>query len=328
MKESEDQALNARTWREIPQPVRPRTMSREGRKRFALATLKTAGLALGAVAAVWGVVEIAGIWQAEPKRIARAVGTAFVNRIEVRTDGRLSQDWVEHALELPKNVTLMELDLARLQQRLLAHGQVRSVRLTKQFPSTLSVVLTERSPVARLRAEDGRDLLVSRDGVLFAGVGYDEAGVTASLPWLDGIKLERVEGGFAPIEDMVTVAELLAKAHNEAPGLYRTWTVVNLSRLKSDGEIEVRSREIQKIVFSTQLDFLTQIARLDYVRDAQKVPMKSVNVGLGPQVVVDYDTAALLDGKPAPSAARKASDYRFILPDSNLPAHRQSHRDL
>ena len=327
MKESEDQAPNARSWREIPQPVRPRTMSREGRKRFALSTLKTAGLALGAAAAVWGVVEIAGIWQAEPKRIARAVGTAFVNRIEVRTDGRLSQDWVEHTLDLPKNVTLMELDLARLQQRMLAHGQVRSVRLTKQFPSTLGVVITERSPVARLRAEDGRDLLVARDGVIFAGVGYTEAGVTASLPWLDGIKLERTETGFAPIEGMVTVAELLAKAHNEATGLYRTWKVVNLARLDSDGEIEVRSSDIQKIVFSTRLDFLTQIARLDYVRDAQKVPLKSVNVGLGPQVVVDYDTAAVID-KPAVSPARNSSGYRFILPDSNVSAHRQTHRDL
>lgn len=327
MKETEDQAPNAPTWREIPQPVRPRTMSREGRKRFALSTLKTSGLVLGAVAAVWGIVEVAGIWQAEPKRIARAVGTAFVNRIEVRTDGRLSQDWVERTLDLPKNVTLMELDLARLQQRLLAHGQVRSVRLTKQFPSTLGVVLTERSPVVRLRAEDGRDLFVARDGVVFAGVGYNEAGVTASLPWLAGISLARTETGFAPIEDMVTVADLLAKAHNEAPGLYRTWTVVNLARLKSDGEIEVRSNEIQKIVFSTQFDFLTQIARLDYVRDTQKAPLKSVNVGLGPQVVVDYDTAAILD-KPASNPTRSASGYRFILPDSNLPAHRPTHRDL
>jgi cell division protein FtsQ len=327
MKESEDHAPNARTWREIPQPVRPRTMSREGRKRFALATLKTTGLAVGAAALVWGVVEIAGIWQAEPKRIARAVGTAFVSRIEVRTDGRLGQDWVERTLDLPKNVTLMELDLARLQQRLLAYGQVRSVRLAKQFPSTLSVSLTERSPVARLRAEDGRDLLVARDGVIFAGVGYKEAGVTESLPWLDGIKLERTAAGFAPIDDMVTVAELLAKAHIEAPGLYRTWTVVNLARLKSDSEIEVRSTDIEKIIFSTQLDFLTQIARLDYVRDAQKVPLKAVNVGLGPQVVVDYDTAAVMD-KPAPNAARSVSGYRFILPDSNLPAHRPTHRDL
>lgn len=329
MRDIEQTAPNARTWREIPQPVRPRTMSREGRKRFVFAGLKTAGLVVLAGAVGWGLVEVVGTWQAEPRRIARAVGTALVNRIDLRTDGMLDQSWIERTLALPRNVTLMELDLPVLQQRLLANGQVRSVVLNKTFPSTLTVTLAERSPVARLRTEAARDFLVARDGVVFAGFGYDGSPTLESLPWLDGVTLVRMGGGFAPIEHMETVADLLAKARNEAPALYRTWRVVNLARLESDGEIAVRSTEVEKITFSTSLDFFTQIARLDYVQDARKVPLKSVNVGLGPQVVVDYD-AAVLPGKTsaAASSARVGPDARFVLPISNPQNHRKSNRDL
>ncbi|MES1167163.1 MAG: FtsQ-type POTRA domain-containing protein, partial [Pseudomonadota bacterium] len=260
---------NARTWRQIPQPVRPRAMSRVGRKRFVLAGLKTAGL-VGLTGAVgWGLLAMTDAWQSEPRRIARAVGMAPVGRIELQTDGAIDRAWVEKALVLPRNITLMELDLPPLQQRLLASGQVRSVVLTKTFPSTLTVKITERRPVARLRAETGRDFIVARDGVVFTGIGYDPA-LTESLPWLAGVKLVREGEGFAPIPGLETVADLLAMARSEAPQLYRTWQVVNLARFASDGEIEVHSSEIERIVFSRSLDFYAQLARLDYIRDAPR----------------------------------------------------------
>ena len=329
MRKSEEHASPAPTWREISQPVRPRAMSREGRRRLVLSGLKTAGLVVLAGAAVWGVVAIAGIWQAEPRLIARAVGTAFVNRIDVQTDGLIGQSWVERTLALPQNITLMELELPPLQRKLLANGQVRSVVLAKTFPSTLTVTISERSPVARLRTENGHDFLVARDGVVFAGIGYDGSTTRESLPWLAGVKLMRTDDGFAPIGDMETVADLLARARNEAPALYRTWQTVNLARLQSDGVIEVQSSEVEKIIFSTNLDFLTQIARLDYVQDARNMPLKSVNVGLGPQVVVDYDAGnpRAADSAHAP-AVRPAPAFHFVLPASNPPNHRNTNRDL
>jgi cell division protein FtsQ len=325
MKDTLDPVPNARTWRQIPQPVRPRTMSREGRKRFAFAVLKTGGLIVLAGTVGWAVVEMTNTWQSEPKRIARAVGTAPVGRVDLVTDGVIDRAWVEGALALPHNITLMELDLAPLQQRLLANGQVRSVVLTKSFPATLTVKITERSPVARLRAENGRDFIVARDGVIFNGIGYDKT-MTDSLPWLAGVKVVRAGEGFAPIAGMETVASLLATARNEAPGLYQTWQVVDLARFDSDGEIEVRSSEIAKITFSTALDFDTQVARLDYVREARPAALKSVNLGLGSQVVVDYDATAPL-GRPAvPAVKPPVVPHPFAFP--NLSTSSRPNRDL
>ena len=76
--------------------------------------------------------------------------------------------------------------------------------------------------------------------------GFDPA-MVATLPWLDGVKLARRGAGFAPIAGMKAVADLLASAKLEAEGLYRTWQVVSLARLASDGEIEVHTRDGMKV---------------------------------------------------------------------------------
>src|ERR1017187_5407406 len=119
----------------------------------------------------------------------------------------------------------------------------------------------ERAPVARLQAQfadsAGRTLLVARDGVVFAGMGFDAARLD-ELPWLAGIKLAGTGGRFAPIEGMNVVADLLAQARLEADPRYATWQVVSLARLQSDREIEVRTKPGTVIVFGADGDFALQ----------------------------------------------------------------------
>src|SRR4051812_45219288 len=131
----------------------------------------------------------------------------------------------------------MELDLQQLRARLLADGQVSAASITRNFPDTIEVRIAERSPVARLHAQfengEARTLLVARDGVVFAGSGFEPQRLEL-MPWLDGVKLTRTSGRFAPIEGMGAVADLLADARLEADHLYSTWQVVSLARLQSD----------------------------------------------------------------------------------------------
>jgi len=202
---------------------------------------------------------------------------------------------------------------------------VKGVVVTKNFPSTLLVTVAERSPVARLRVETGRDLLVARDGVVFDGKGYARD-LLETLPWLDGVKLSRTKAGFAPLAHMEVVADLLVKARNEAPQLYQSWRVLDLSRMESDAEIEVRSSEIPRIIFSTELDFFTQLTRLDYARDQPGPPVKTINVGLGPQVVVTYDEKAAPRARPAAEPLKSATPALTAFP--NLLRSPKSHRDL
>jgi POTRA domain, FtsQ-type len=319
-------APHARTWREIPQQVKARAMSHEGRKRFILSGAKTTGLILLVATMAWGTFEIISTWRTEPKRIADAANLAPLQEkdLVLVTDGVLDKAWLTGRLALPKNATLMELDIYQLQARLAAFGQVKSAVVTKNFPATLMVTIAERSPVARLRADTGLDFLVDRDGVVFAGTGHDPE-MIGTLPWLDGVKLIRIGEGFAPIPNMSVVANLLVRGREEAPQFYLTWKVVDLARIATDAEIEVRSSEIPRMIFSTELDFTAQVSRLNYARNQPGPAMKSINLGLGAQAVVTYDAGAARP-RAVPDFFKPSAPALSAFP--NLQRSPKSNRDL
>ncbi|MBC7368503.1 MAG: FtsQ-type POTRA domain-containing protein [Undibacterium sp.] len=310
----------ARSWRDIPQPVKPRAMSREGRRRLVWSTLRF----LIAVSVLAGVA--VGGWQVtlalrENPRNAPAVAAVPVSAPKLETDGFLAADprWLARTLALPKNATLMGLDLEQLRDRLLAQGQVNTAVLTKIFPATLKVRVTERSPIARVMAQVAggkpQAFLVARDGVVFAGIGY-EAELLNTLPWLEPLKLARDGDGFLPISGMGVVAELLGKAKLEAEHLYATWRVVSLARLNTDAEIDVRTASGATVVFSATSDYFSQIANLDLAMDkltAQGAVFKRINLANGRDVTVTMDqpivpiAPAGKSTSAATPAARKAA---------------------
>ena len=283
-----------RSWREINQDVTARALSAQGRRRRHLGWLKfTAGTVLAAGLG-WGGWALVDSWQHDRAALASAVRSEAVREIVLVTDGVLDQKWVAATLALPPGVKLMELDLARLRDRLTAKGQVRVAVLTRNFPDTLVVTLQERSPVVRVQVQAGLDqprlLFVARDGVVYEGLNYEPA-LVASLPWLDGVRLERTAGGgYAPVAGMEAVSTLLTTAQLQAPHLYRNWHVVSLARLAAHDQIVVKSQDIPEIVFGRRDDFFRQISQLDYVTDmAARVPdsdLQAVDLTLGGQVPV------------------------------------------
>ena len=301
----------ARNWRDIPQQMHPRAMSTEGRRRVRFSLLKTGGFLVVLVGLVWGGFEVAATLREAPTKGSDAMQASPVKDLVLVTDGVLDQAWMNRTLALPKNTSLMALDLYQLRTRLMASGQVRSATLTRSFPSTLAVSLSERAPVARLSAQDKDDvprtLLIARDGVVYEGVGYDAA-MVQTLPWLAGVKLTRVGGNFQPIAGMDAVAELLAKAKLEAEHLYNTWKVVSLAKLESDGEIEVSTKDATKITFGINEDFFRQLANLDAILDAAAAHpekmLREINLAVGSQVPVAFVDAAPTSA--GPTAGRSA----------------------
>jgi len=290
-----------RTWRDIPQNVTPRAMSRAGRRRQWMRRLRWAGFGVGLIALCGGVLFVARLMAEGDLQLARASNAEPVREVVLRTDGVLDQAWIMRRLALAADATLIDLDLAMLRERLLADRQVITATLTRKFPATLEVSLSERSPVARINVRSGgagsapRPQLVARDGVVYPGNGYD-AHFLAELPWLGGVKLRRVTevasfaaADFAPIFGMPLVAELLATARNEAPALYKTWRVVSLARLESDAEIEVKTDTIDRIIFNAResAGFLRQVAQLDLLLDSVQPnagAISEINLAIGRMV--------------------------------------------
>lgn len=290
-------------------------MSRGGRWRRIVAGLRVGFVLALIVALGWGAWLLAGTLQAKRERMPASARTVPLRPPQLLTDGVHTTEWLRQTLALPENVTLMELDLEALRERLLADGQVLTARLTRNFPDKLIVQITERLPVARIMAEwVGRrlPLLVARDGVIFPGEGYP-ADLIATLPWLDGLSLSRRADGFAPVAGMESVAELLTRGRLEAEHLYRGWNVVSLARLEADREIEVRTRGGATIIFSATTDFFPQLAKLNYIWDrllkGTDGPVR-IDLSLGREVPVRAEDPAAL---PLPAPARAIAAPAFSI---------------
>jgi len=99
------------------------------------------------------------------------------------------------------------------------------------------------------------------------------------------------------------------------PELYDGWQVVDLTHLDSDHLIEIRSNEVPRIVFSTDMDFYTQLTRLDYLMDQVGPAYATIDLSLGQRVVVTYDEDA-----PRLSPAIQADARVTTRPDSRAPS--------
>ena len=122
-------------------------------------------MAVSSVAALvlWGAWEVVRAVRenSHPSVVAKG---QMVKDIRLITDGTLDRSWVLSALALPKNATLLGLDLKKLRDRILAHGQVIHATVEVEYPSTLVVRTKDRFPVARVRIESEgglKDLLVA-----------------------------------------------------------------------------------------------------------------------------------------------------------------------
>jgi len=332
-----------RSWRDIPQPVTPRirTLGPEGKKRLAMAIGNIVGLVLVLGACGWGVFEVVKVWENDRTKLTAPTKGVPIRDYALRTDGVLDKSWVQRTLDLRKDASLMELDLAQLKNRLEESGQVSKAVIERRFPDVLVITLQERTPVARVMALIGDAppvaFVVSRDGMVYSGSGYDQ-GMTEALPFIDGVKLVREGSGFARIEGMEAVADLLGTAQASAPALYRSFKVVSLARFGLDRTLAVKSTDVDVITFgSSQDSFYRQLARLDYILDETRRQnatgqLKSVNLAVGDkQVPISFETVADARdarGASAPTNARPAppsGTALFSLPSRNSPS---SQRDF
>jgi hypothetical protein len=296
MPKADSAQKEGRHWRDLDQSVNPRTLSDGGRRRFASGVLQW--ILIGAFTALiaWGGWEIANTLAGDNSAMSDPVNAAPLREIVLinDADGVLNQEWLEGVLAVKKNTPLMELDLTKLREKLLALGQVRAADLRREFPGTLVVVLHERRPVLRVVVQSGdgarRVLYVARDGMIYDGIAYD-AGRVGTLPYLDGVRLVRSHrGGYQPIEGMENVADLLQTVQTAAPGMYLGWKSISLARLTGYDEILVRTRTIPELVFSRKHDFTQQLAYLDRVVDETAAQpnavVKRVDLSLGSNVYV------------------------------------------
>ena len=286
------------TWRaQINQNLpTPRTTA-ISRKRHIYAMLKIISSILVVCLCIGGVYFLYMTWHDDPSDNKAPSGNQPLKNITLNPNstGVLDHAWVVRALALPKNADMMQLNLAALRDRLLANPQIRVATLTRQFPDTLVVSLEERVPVARLlvrrnRALPSDEYLAAIDGTLYIGANYNPA-LLAALPYLADVPRRRDApdaSAYAPIEGMASVADLIATARANIPDLYANWRSISLKRYADDRVLIVNNAGNSQIIFGADPkrdNFLTQVARLDYIMDTlaatPHAPLRAIDLSVG-----------------------------------------------
>jgi len=291
-------ADGAQSWRDLAGPRRSRVNSPQARRRrraqwlrLGLALLLLGGLLAAAVA-------VFRMQDAEGTERSIAAPSRPIERIIFDTDGVLPEGWLGSVIELKAGTGMMEADIHALKAALEAEAQVKSARVERVFPSSLQIVIEERTPVLRLAVAgpDGkaRQKLVARDGTIYDGVGYPRS-MLANLPFLEPYR--HPQGAYLPLEGIERVAQLLESARRERPDLFATWRVVSLRHYSGDLDlpgqvIEIRSKLVPRIIFGAAADFGRQLDRLDYilayVRQRGNPSMERIDLSLRGSAAVQF----------------------------------------
>lgn len=144
-----------------------------------------------------------------------------VQRVEVTGTSVLDAATVERTAAISTGTPLARLDVAGIERRVGALAPVREVHVDRQWPSTVTIEVTERTPLYAVQQNQGDGyLLVDRDGVAYttlpeppggllvvtadsAELLPDVATVVAALP--DELR-DQVHGVSADTRDSITLA--------------------------------------------------------------------------------------------------------------------------
>lgn len=220
-----------------------------------------------------------GIWWSQILRIGEEPINLFgpgipVKEISFETDGVLGKFWFQNWHGPLRNRSLMDINVKSLQRELEEEPQVASAKVSRIFPHTLKIELSEQQPilVLRLGKKGGgfQDWMVSSDGSLYQGTGYSR-GTMSLLPSLKisshSLRPKKEGNGFAKLEDVPVVAPLLELARREYPEIYRDWTVVSYHSPRENNpgsHVLVRSKKVRSLRFSPN-NFSAQMKRLKYL---------------------------------------------------------------
>ena len=255
----------SRSWRRIVQNTHRRPLTNVARRRrykvvfkwVAIATLGI-GLLLGMVGGIY--------WTSQLSFFSVSSGKVA---IVFKTDGVLTQKWVERRISLPEGKGLMRLDIFAIKRELERIPQLKKVTVERFFPSTLKIFMEESCPVLRLVVKEKgekRVLLVSTEGLIYEGVGYSEATLKA-LPFVAGVSIRREGTGYRKIAGIPVVATLLQKAKEKVPALYANWRVVYLDKFEGQtvgAVIKIKTENVGTLIFMPE-KFDWQLDRLAYI---------------------------------------------------------------
>ena len=215
--------------------------------------------------------------------IALAVGVAYLIRTPlfglsaVRIDGTqaVARAEVLEASKVRIGEPYLGLDLVAIRARVAALPRVASVRVTRDYPSSLRITVTERPPVASVSA-GGLYWLVAADGTVLDAA----AGRPADLPYVASVPLPDGVGPGTRLPPGNELANALTALGGMAPTLKRQVAGVDARTLDS---LEFTLKDGTKVLYGLAVDQPAKDAAVQLVqrtlkregREAQRIDVRN-----------------------------------------------------
>lgn len=309
---------NGRDWTAVRQSKTRKPPTRTAWWRRIRIRFQTLAFWLAGVSGLAFLVLAVSYFTSNPLDVNLAGPCGKLGKLEFQTNGSLDHDWLEQTLDIPSDTSLMELNLLELKNSLLKIGQVADAQVQRRHPDILRIKVTEHLPILKIYIADPemgkKCLLVSEQGVVFNGVGHP-AGVVSELPILFGGRLLKGEDGFLPLEVVRKIKPLMDTTREHYPHLLRDWNRIRFDVAQGgkdlEGLIRIRSKQAREVIFSTEMDYLTQLNRLEYVLNY------SDREGWTPLALVDLPgrksaTVRLSNEVPTPAGGSRTSTQTLL----------------
>ncbi len=181
----------------------------------------------------------------------------LLQKIDVHGNRILKAEEIKSQLKIGKNVRLTDVELGKIEARLRKNPFVRSVLVSRRFPSTLDIEIEERIPVAYISGRN-KMWMVDEEGVLLPPLKGSRA---LDLPVIVGMKNFREKPAVqVQNEKILQAVWLLTTARTLDKNLY--YQIDNVSYSRARGLVAYLTKPSLPLYFGRELD----VRQIEYVR--------------------------------------------------------------
>ncbi len=171
--------------------------------------------------------------------------------IEIEGRSRLSRSDILEQAGIKRGDNLLAVNLRLVRKRLLAHPWISQVRVAREIPETIRIVISEHKPLAVV--DLGRKFLINRKGRIFKEYGKNDP---KGLPLVTGIAYADISlGDDALTEAMRTVVEVLHMSQKKKSII----PYVEIRKLNMDTQMGVTLR-----VWKEEREIKLGLSRFEY----------------------------------------------------------------
>ncbi len=201
----------------------------------------------------------------------------IVTKIEYKTNGVISQRWLQKYIDIKKNTKLSNVDIFGIKNHIKSLSQVKHVEVERIYPDKIKITIEEYLPMARaITTIDSRqtDYILSTMGNFYVPICMNQA-YKESLPLITGITLNFNGRTPQDLKSAPKIKEFLAYLQSEMPELkLKSINVAELEHAQNnwdDANVQGYESIIPLFIATTKDDIEIIFAAKDYPKQFERL---------------------------------------------------------